>query len=40
MINKAITPGEIIELIRKHVEIDKNIDKWSAAIEEAISANM
>lgn len=39
MINKAITPGEIIELIRKQVEIDKNIDKWLAAIEEAISAN-
>ena len=39
MINKAITPGEITELIRKQVEIDKNIDKWLAAIEEAISAN-
>ena len=39
VINKAITPGEITELIRKQVEIDKNIDKWLAAIEEAISAN-
>ena len=39
MINKAITPGEIIELIRKQVEIDKNLDKWLAAIGEAISGN-
>jgi hypothetical protein len=39
MINKAITLGEITELIRKQVEIDKNIDKWLSAIEEAISAN-
>ena len=39
MINKAITLGEITELIRKQVEIDKNIDKWLYAIEEAISAS-
>ena len=39
MINKAITPGEITELIRKQVEIDKNIDKWLEAIQKAISAN-
>lgn len=39
MINKAIALGEITELIRKQVEIDKNIDKWLSAIEEAISAN-
>ena len=39
MINKAITPGEITELIRKQVEIDKKIDKWLEAIQKAISAN-
>lgn len=38
MINKAITPGEITELIRKQMDIDKDIDKWSEAIEKAISA--
>ena len=38
MINKAITPGEITELIRKQMEIDKNIDKWLESIQRAISA--
>ena len=28
MINKAITPGEITELIRMQIEIDKDIEKW------------
>ena len=27
MINKAITPGEITELIRRQLEIDKDLDK-------------
>ena len=39
MITKAITPGEITELIRKQLEIDKDLDKWISAIEKAISAN-
>ena len=39
MINKAITPGEITELIRKQLEIDKDLEKWLVAIENAISAN-
>lgn len=39
MINKAITPGEITELIRKQLEIDKDLEKWIVAIEKAISAN-
>lgn len=39
MINKAITPGEITELIRKQLEIDKEIDKWLLAIEKAIFAD-
>ena len=38
MINKAITPGEITELIRKQMEIDKDLDRWVASIEKAISA--
>ena len=38
MINKAITPGEITELIRMQIEIDKDIDRWLLAIEKAISA--
>ena len=38
MINKAITPGEITELIRRQLEIDKDIDRWIVAIEKAISA--
>lgn len=39
MINKAITPGEITELIRKQNEIDKDLDRWMASIKKAISAN-
>ncbi len=39
MINKAITPGEITELIRKQIEIDKDIEKWIVSIDKAISAN-
>ena len=39
MINRAITPGEITELIRKQLEIDKDLEKWLVAIEKAISAN-
>ena len=39
MINKAITPGEITELIRKQLEIDKDLEKWIVAIEKAIFAN-
>ncbi len=35
MINKAITPGEISELIRKQLEIDKDIDKWILSIEKS-----
>lgn len=32
MINKAITPGEITELIRRQKEIDKDIERWIASI--------
>ena len=39
MVNKAITPGEITELIRMQMEIDKDINKWLEAIRKAISAN-
>lgn len=39
MINKAITPGEITELIRRQNEIDKDLDRWIASIKKAISAN-
>ena len=28
MVNKAITPGEITELVRRQIEIDKDIDRW------------
>ena len=38
MINKAITPGEITELIRRQLEIDKDVDRWIVAIKKAISA--
>lgn len=38
MVNKAITPGEITELIRRQIEIDKDIEKWMLSIERAISA--
>ena len=39
MINKAITPGEITELIRMQIEIDKYIDKLGESIKRAISSN-
>ena len=39
MINKAITPGEITELIRMQARIDSDIDRWLDGIEKAISAN-
>lgn len=32
MINKAITPGEITELIRRQIEIDNDINKWAESI--------
>lgn len=38
MINKAITPGEITELIKKQLEIDKDLNKWILSIQNAISA--
>lgn len=38
MVNKAITPGEISELIRRQLEIDKDLNKWMTAIKKAISA--
>lgn len=38
MINKAITPGEITELIRMQIEIDKDLNKWLEGINRAISA--
>lgn len=38
MVNRAITPGEISELIRRQLEIDKEIEKWLLSIEKAISA--
>ena len=40
MINKAITPGEITELIRRQLDIDKDIDRWLSGIKKAISAPM
>ena len=39
MVNKAITPGEITELIRKQTAIDNDLKKWMASIAAAISAN-
>ena len=39
MINKAIIPGEITELIRRQLEIDKDLDRWLMSIKKAISAN-
>ena len=38
MINKAITPGEITELIRRQFEIDNDLEKWMYGIQKAISA--
>ena len=37
-VKRAITPGEISELIRRQVEIEKEIEKWGLSIEKAISA--
>ena len=39
MINKAITPGEITELIRQQMEIDKDLDKWQERLNCAISTD-
>ena len=39
MINKAITPGEITELIRIQSRIDNDLDRWMDGIEKAISAD-
>ena len=38
MVNKAITPGEITELVRRQIEIDKDIDRWFEGIKKAIPA--
>ena len=38
MVNKAITPGEITELIRKQMDINNDIDRWIASIQKAIQA--
>mgnify|MGYP004509966051 CR=1 FL=1 len=39
MIHKAITPGEITELIKRQSAIDDVIEKWEASMHIAISAN-
>ena len=38
MVNKAITPGEITELIRRQKSIDSDMEKWIASIQLALSA--
>ena len=38
MVNKAITTGEITDLIRRNNEIENIIDKWISSINLAISA--
>ena len=38
MVNKAITPGEITELIRRQKSIDSEMEKWIASIQLALSA--
>lgn len=38
MVNKAITPGEITELIRMQMDIDNDLDKWLSSLQKAISA--
>ena len=38
MVNKAITPGEITELIRRQKSIDSEMEKWIALIHLALSA--
>ena len=37
MINKAITPGEITELIRRQSAIDNDLEKWLLATEGNIN---
>ena len=39
LINKAITPGEVSELIKMQMKIDSDLDRWLAGIQKAISAN-
>lgn len=39
MVNKAITPGEITELIRMQMDIDNDIEKWLTSMQKAIPAN-
>ena len=38
MVNKAITPGEITDLIRRQMEINNDLEKWILSIQQAISA--
>lgn len=38
MVNKAITPGEVTDLIRRSNEIEDIVDKWISSIEMVISA--
>lgn len=38
MVNKAITPGEVTDLIRRSNEIEDILDKWISSIEMVISA--
>ena len=38
MVNKAITPGEITDLIRRSKVIEDIVDKWISSIEMVISA--
>lgn len=38
MINRAITPGEITELIRRQMLIDTELDRWLESMSKAISA--
>ena len=38
MVNKAITPGEITELIRRELLIDSDLDRWLSSIKKAIPA--
>ena len=36
MINKAITPGEITELIRMQMNIDNDLDRWIEGIRKKL----
>ena len=38
MVNKAITPGEITDLIRRQMEINNDLEKWILSTQQAISA--